>query len=135
MPCSSSASAVVISVFSDRASRSSFHTASYHQHLALVQHVPQDAGQLGLVCLRAGRLLGEHLLATGVAERLELQLGRLVGRADPGIADPHACPTFSKAVKPVTFRNEAIKNGFEKGNMPPRRAPAARASTIKKVGF
>ncbi len=32
------------------------------------------------------------LLAAGTPERVELQLRRLIGGADPGVSDPHPAP-------------------------------------------
>ena len=68
----------------------------HDQHVALAQHVVEHAREFGPVRLRAGRLLGVDLLAAGTPKRVELQLGRLVGRADPGVADPHPAPHVLK---------------------------------------
>ena len=45
-------------------------------------------------------LLGEDLPATGLGQRLELELGVLINRADPGVANPHPA-ALSKAVRSV----------------------------------
>ncbi len=126
MPPSSRSSAVVISFFSERASRSSFHTTSTS---------PLDACQCRPVRLGAGRLLGMDLLAAGTPERVELQLGRLVGGADSGVPDPHPTSLFSKPIRLVAFRNRAIKGGYEKGKCLDARPRAARARDRQKRSF
>ena len=126
MPPSSRSSAVVISFFSERASRSSFHTTSTS---------PLDACQCRPVRLGAGRLLGMDLLAAGTPERVELQLGRLVGGADSGVPDPHPTSLFSKPIRLVAFRNRAIKGGYEKGKCLDARPRAARARDRQKRWF
>src|SRR3546814_11019885 len=59
-----------------------------NQRVACAQHVFQNARQFGPVIARARRLFGEHPLAAGPPQRIELELGVLVAGADPGIADP-----------------------------------------------
>ncbi len=66
---------------------------------ALAQRIIEDAREFGPVRLCAGRLLGVDLLAARTPERVELQLGRLVGGADPGVPDPHPALLFSKPVR------------------------------------
>jgi hypothetical protein len=61
----------------------------HDQHVALAQHVIEDAREFGPVRFGARHLLGVDLLAARSPERVELQLGRLVGGADPGVPDPH----------------------------------------------
>lgn len=47
--------------------------------------------KLGTVGLRAGRHVGEDSIATGLFERVLLQIGGLVAGADPRIPVCHAC--------------------------------------------
>ncbi len=46
--------------------------------------------------------LGEDFPATGLGQRLELQLGVLINRADPRVANPHPA-ALSKAVRTVAL--------------------------------
>jgi hypothetical protein len=107
----------------------------YYQHVAPAQHVMEEARQFGPVRLCAGCLVGERLFTVRPPKRIELKLRRLVGRAHPGAADPHAFPTFSKTVEAVRFSERAIKNGFEKENVSPRVLGADRAGTRQKRWF
>ena len=67
----------------------------HDQRVACTQDVFQNARQFGPVITCARCLFGEHLVAAGAAQRIELKLGLLIAGADPGIAYPHARPIFS----------------------------------------
>jgi len=52
---------------------------------------------------RARCLFGKDLVASGATKGFELKLEILIAVTDPGIADPHGCPIFSKGVRGIPF--------------------------------
>src|SRR3546814_6581083 len=88
-----------------------FSSRRRHTRCALVTGVQKCALP---IFARARRLFGEHPLAAGPPQRIELELGVLVAGADPGIADPHERLIFSKLVRGIPFCDAGFQNSFDK---------------------
>src|SRR3546814_6312751 len=85
-----------------------------NQRVACAQNAFQNARQFGPFIARARRLFGEHSLAAGPPQRIELELGVLVAGAEPGIADPHERLIFSKLVRGIPFCDAGFQTSFDK---------------------
>lgn len=76
---------------------------------------------------RARCLFGKDLVASGATKGFELKLEILIAVTDPGIADPHGCPIFSKVVRGILFCEAGFHNSF-------KAATRGDASSGKRAG-
>jgi len=76
---------------------------------------------------RARCLFGKDLVASGATKGFELKLEILIAVTDPGIADPHGCPIFSKVVRGIPFCEAGFHNSF-------KAATRGNASSGKRAG-